>query len=63
LCIDHFRFILAEFFQKQGEEKLTHRISLTTVQTDEHLMKRLAPRTARLYQGWQPTDSGSFIHC
>jgi len=47
---------LAEFFQKQAEEKQIRRISLTAVRTNEHLTKRLAPRIPRLYNGWQPSD-------
>jgi len=50
---------LAEFFQKQAEEKQIRRISLTAVRTDEHLIKRLAPRIPRLYNGWQPSDINS----
>ncbi len=47
---------LADFFQKQAEEKQIRRISLTAIRTDEHLTKHLAPRIPRLYNGWQPSD-------
>ena len=48
---------LAEFFQKQAEEKQIRRISLTAVPTNEHLTKRLARRVPRFYRGWQPSDT------
>jgi hypothetical protein len=50
-------FHLAEFFQKQAEEKQIRRISLTAIKTDDQLIKRLAPRISRLYNGWQPSDT------
>ncbi|CAF5190652.1 unnamed protein product, partial [Rotaria sp. Silwood1] len=48
---------LAEFFQKQAEEKQIRRISLTAIKTDEEFIKRLAPRVSHLYNGWQPSDT------
>jgi hypothetical protein len=53
---------LAELFQKQAVEKQIRRISLTAIKTDEHLTKRLAPRIRRLYNGWQPSDTGKYDH-
>ncbi len=50
-------FHLAEFFQKQAEEKQIRRISLTAIKTDDQLIKRLAPRISRLHNGWQPSDT------
>jgi hypothetical protein len=47
---------LADFFQKQAEEKQIRRISLTAIRTNEQLTKRLAPRIPRLYQGYQPSN-------
>ena len=47
---------LADFFQKQAEEKQIRRISLTAIRTDEHMTKRLAARVPRLYNGYQPSD-------
>ncbi|UJR31391.1 hypothetical protein I4U23_018885 [Adineta vaga] len=52
-----FTEYIPELFQKQAEEKYIRRISLTAIKTDENLVKRLAPRVSRLYDGWQPSDT------
>ncbi|CAF0920812.1 unnamed protein product [Adineta ricciae] len=54
-----FTEYIPELFQKQAEEKQIRRISLTAIKTDESLVKRLAPRVSRLYNGWQPSNTPS----
>ncbi|CAF0923023.1 unnamed protein product [Adineta ricciae] len=54
-----FTEYIPELFQKQAEEKQIRRISLTAIKTDENLVKRLAPRVSRLYNGWQPSNTPS----